>query len=115
MDKKEKEHIRQEILKKIHRQKLAVETFANLVQPISPDNAIGRITRMEAINSKSINEAALAKAKQSLKSLEKTLKRMDDPEFGYCRNCEEAIPLKRLIILPDAPFCVACAQKTEIK
>ena len=36
--------------------------------PIAPENAIGRVSRMDAINNKSVNEAALKKAEIKLKT-----------------------------------------------
>ncbi len=111
MNREERDSIRQAILEKIEETKKNIETFRNLSKPVSPDNAIGRITRMEAINSKSINEASLAKSKQSLIALQKSLGLINDPDFGYCRNCEEPIPYKRMLIMPDTPFCVSCAEK----
>ncbi len=68
---------------------------------------------MEAINSRSINQASLAKSKQVLKQLEKSIREIDHPDFGYCQSCEEPIPLKRLMIMPESILCVACAQKAE--
>lgn len=113
MNKKEKETIRQAIVQNIETVRNDIETFKNLSKPVPPDNAIGRITRMEAINNKSINEASFAKSKQNLQSLEKSLEMIDDPDFGFCRSCEEPIPYKRLLIMPQTPFCVACANQNE--
>ena len=107
----EKETLRQVIKDNIEALKKNIETFKKLSQPVSPDNAIGRITRMEAINSKAINEASLAKSNRTLNQLIKALKKIDNPDFGYCINCEEPIPYKRLLIMPQAPFCVSCAGK----
>lgn len=89
--------------------KADIKAYAALVKPVAPDNAIGRLSRMEAISSKSINEAALAKARDELASLERTLTKLDDPDFGLCRECEEPIPPARLMILPETDLCVQCA------
>jgi len=113
MNNVEKESIHKAIAEKINSLKKSVETFRNLSKPVSPDNAIGRITRMEAINSKSINEVSLEKSKQTLNSLQKSLKMINDPDFGYCKNCEEPIPYKRLLVMPEALFCVSCAEKID--
>jgi DnaK suppressor protein len=111
MNIKEKANIRLAIIEKIERFKKNIETFKKLSQPVEPDNAIGRITRMEAINSKNMNEAALVKSTNTLDKLHRCLKKTDDPDFGYCMNCEEPIPYKRLLIMPEASLCVPCAQK----
>jgi len=39
----------------------AIENYKELTKPIAPENAIGRVSRMDAINNKSVNEAALKK------------------------------------------------------
>ena len=43
------------------------------------------------------------------------LKRLEsDPEmFGLCVECEEAIPAKRLDLMPYAELCVDCLQATD--
>lgn len=111
MKPEQKKEIKKGIIKKMNTLKKKIETFGDLSKPVSPDNAIGRLTRMEAINSKSINEASLAKSKQTLKSLEKALDSIESPDFGSCLHCEEPIAYKRLIIMPEASLCVVCAEK----
>jgi len=111
MTPEQREEILQAILEKIQTLKKNIEAFGDLSKPVSPDNAIGRLTRMEAINSRSINEASLAKSKQTLLALEKALAAIETEEFGECLHCEEPIPHKRLMIMPEASLCVACAEK----
>ncbi len=103
------------IEQKIQEAKNSIEAYKESSKPVQPDNAIGRLTRMEAINSRSINEASLAKAKQLLIGLNKSYKMLSDPDFGYCAHCEESIPYKRLLIMPEARFCVACTEKLAKK
>jgi len=80
-------------------------------QPIVPDDAIGRLTRMDAINTKSINEENLRNAKVKQGQLERALKQVDDADFGICVECEEAIPLKRLMLMPESLLCVRCKEQ----
>ena len=115
MNPEEKQKLTKIMRQKIQDLKQQVETFKNLSKPVSPDNAIGRLTRMDAINSKSINEASLEKAKQTLEILKQSVNELDKPEFGMCNNCEEPIPFKRLLIMPESKFCVACVQKISEK
>ena len=87
-----------------------IASLKTLTKPIPPDDSIGRLTRMEAINSKSINEAALAAARLKQSKLTEALKRIDDdPDFGLCLECEEPIPVARLLLLPETTHCVKCA------
>ena len=110
MTKEEKEKLENHIKETIEKLKKDVVSYKQLTRPIAPDNAIGRLTRMEAISSKSINEAALRRAKQTLSKLERVLKMADAPDFGLCRMCEEPIPFRRLMIVPETDLCVECAE-----
>lgn len=107
----EKKRLEKCIREKIESLKIAIVSYTELAKPVSPDDAIGRLTRMEAINSKSINEASLNHSKNTLLRLEKALKSLGDPDFGYCYDCEETIPFARLMIMPESVYCVKCAEK----
>ncbi len=101
--------------------KLITETISELqasdryledvTQPIAPSVALGRLTRMEAIGEKSVNEARHANVKQRLERLGNALKRMDDGTYGLCIRCRKAIPYERLIAVPESLVCVPCAEK----
>ncbi|MBW2193091.1 MAG: TraR/DksA C4-type zinc finger protein [Deltaproteobacteria bacterium] len=108
----EREKLENHIREKIHILKKDIVSYKALTRPIAPDDALGRLTRMDAISSKSINEAALRKTENRLFGLKRTLKRIDEPDFGLCATCEEPIPFARLIIIPETLFCVECAEKT---
>ncbi|MCD6585310.1 MAG: TraR/DksA C4-type zinc finger protein [Desulfobacteraceae bacterium] len=111
MKNEQKENFRHHITDKIHSLKKDIISYKELTRPIAPDNAIGRISRMEAINSKSINEEALRKTENTLTRLQKALKIIDDEDFGICIECDEPIPFARLMILPETNLCVVCAEK----
>ena len=60
-----------------------MENLKLLVQPIEPDNSIGRISRMDAINNKSINDRMLRKAQEKLKYLKLNLKSLKNEDFDF--------------------------------
>jgi DnaK suppressor protein len=111
MQTNEKQQLKAHMLSRIDALKTDIRSFEALSQPVAPDNAIGRLTRMEAINSQSINEAALNKARQTLARIEHAVAMIDGPDFGYCRECEEPIPFKRLMAVPETDLCVGCAAR----
>jgi len=45
----------------------SIGAFKEMSQPVSPENAIGRISRMDAIQNKSVVESALCKAEENWK------------------------------------------------
>ena len=63
MDKEKKDILQQKIIDHIEKEQEKICTLKELTKPISPENAIGRISRMDAINNKSVNEAALRQPK----------------------------------------------------
>jgi len=85
-----------------------LDELAELTKPIEPDCAIGRVSRMDAINNKSINEAALRKAQDMLKKINISLDRIDDDNFGSCIQCGDPIPIQRLLLMPGS-LCIKCA------
>ncbi|MCF8239671.1 MAG: TraR/DksA C4-type zinc finger protein [Saprospiraceae bacterium] len=93
----------------VEKTKAAISAFEEMTRPVSPENAIGRVSRMDAIQNKSVAEAALRQARSKLDALETMGKRMDDPELGICVKCKQPIPLRRLILMPQSPYCVNCA------
>lgn len=50
-----------------------------------------------------------------LARLERALKLTDEGSYGTCPRCEEDIGEKRLSALPDAVFCISCAEALEKK
>ena len=107
--KEEKAEIEKKILQEIGLTNRLIVELRELTKPIAPDCAIGRVSRMDAINNKSINEQALRKAENKLKGLEITLQNMDDHNFGLCARCKNEIPLGRILLMPHSRFCVHCA------
>ena len=99
------------ITKKIGRLEEDIVELKEQTKPISPDNAIGRISRMDAINNRSVNEATLRQSENQLKLLKSAILKIDDKEFGLCRICERPIPYGRLVAMPESDKCVACASK----
>ncbi len=82
-------------------------------QPIAPSVALGRLTRMEAIGEKSVNEARHIKVKQRLERLGNALNRIDEGSYGRCIRCGNEIPFGRLSAVPESLICVPCAEKKK--
>lgn len=78
-------------------------------KPIEPSCALGRLTRMEAIGEKGVNEAMLSTSRARLVRLENALERMESGTYGLCVKCKEEIPAGRLKAVPEALICVSCA------
>jgi len=86
-----------------------ISKYSELCKPISPENSIGRISRMDAINNKSINDRMLRNSLQKLQNLKIGLKRLGNMDFGICIQCKREINKNRLILIPETLKCVKCS------
>ncbi len=109
MDKKHLKEVKDKISEEIQKTEKSVATYKEMTKPIAPDDAIGRISRMDAINNKSVTEAALRKAEEKLTKLKYVLTKVDDDGFGLCVKCSKPIPLGRILLMPQSRYCVHCA------
>lgn len=46
-------------------------------------------------------------------ALKSALDKINHSEYGICEECEEEIPYKRLLICPEAKYCIKCAELME--
>jgi len=111
MNQNEKAQVKDYLIKEKAKLSVRLEELKELTKPIEPDCAIGRVSRMDAINNKSINEAALRKSQDKLKRIDISLEHMVDDDFGNCIECGDTIPIQRLLIMPGS-LCVKCAQRS---
>lgn len=87
-----------------------IAEYKEMSKPIAPDDAIGRVSRMDAINNRSITESALRKAEEKLRALDQVLSKVGTEDFGRCVRCRREIPFGRIMFRPESLFCVNCAQ-----
>ena len=109
MDSKNLKLVEDRIDQEIAKTEESIIEYKEVTQPIAPENAIGRVSRMDAINNKSVVEAALRKAQEKLRSLKELKDKIGDKDFGRCRKCHQVIPLPRILFMPQSPYCVNCA------
>ncbi|MFP4619724.1 MAG: TraR/DksA family transcriptional regulator [Bacteroidales bacterium] len=110
MTKEERSQLKEKLLQEKTKVEKRIESLKDLTKPIAPENAIGRVSRMDAINNKSVNDAALRTAENKLKNIEAALRKIDDKDFGHCRRCGQPIPMGRLAAMPESALCMRCAQ-----
>ena len=87
----------------------SIKYLTEASKPIEPSCALGRLTRMEAIGEKGVNEAILLKSKARLIRLENAMSRIEAGNYGICVKCKKEIPIGRLEAVPEALICVNCS------
>ncbi len=83
--------------------------------PVSPDQAIGRLSRTDSMMNAGTVGLALKEARARLNRLRNRIDRVEDPEFDQCALCGEEIPLERLLVAPDRGVCPRCLSNLQRK
>jgi len=50
---------------------------------------------------------------KTLKAINDALQRLQEGTYGFCTECGEEIPEKRLKVMPFTPFCIPCQGMKE--
>lgn len=111
MDNKERASLKKQIKQMIKNLRQEIEEMQSHAAPVTPENSIGRISRMDAINNKSVVEASLRNRTKKLSKLQLALSKIDDADFGICSHCKKTIQSKRLMLMPQSDRCVSCASR----
>ncbi len=92
-----------------------LEDSSDGAKPVSLDEPIGRLSRMDAMQQQSMVQANRRTARTRLTRIEAALRRYDNDEYGLCMECEEEIGYARLKAQPEAPFCIGCQGNREAR
>ncbi|KAA3635175.1 MAG: TraR/DksA family transcriptional regulator [Bacteroidetes bacterium] len=111
MTKEERAELKKRIEETIEKTEKELSYLEDATKPITPENSIGRVSRMDAINNKSVSEVALRSARKKLSNLKIALHNIDNPTFGICSNCKRPIAPARLMFMPQSTRCVRCADR----
>jgi len=102
----DKVHLRKKILDEIGKIKRDISELEEQTKPIAPENSLGRVSRMDAINNKSVVEASLRHAIDKQKNLQSAFDNLEHKDFGICIKCNQPIPEGRIMLMPHAKKCV---------
>lgn len=111
MTESEKKRLKAAMEKKQEELTHRVAGLKEATKPQGLDNSVGRVSRMDYINNKSVSEASLRKAEDDLIALSKWLQIYDSDKFGKCYKCGNEINVNRLLLIPASTRCVHCAGK----
>lgn len=111
MTAKERKELKLKITEHIAQVKADIIELEKMTQPVKPENSLGRISRMDAINNKSVVEASLRNKKSKLTKLNVAISKVDEKDFGYCQMCKNQIQPMRLMFMPESSRCVRCAAR----
>ena len=90
-----------------------LELSASGAKPVSLEEPIGRLSRMDAMQAQAMAQASQQRREQTLRRIEAALQRLEEDEYGVCLECVEPINPKRLEFDPTVELCIDCASKAE--
>ena len=111
MKEQERKEIEQAIKNKAVELKQRIKDLEDATKPMGLDNAVGRLSRMDYINNKTIDEANLRTSQTKLKALNRWIDLIGTEKFGKCTRCGNEINPKRLLFMPESTRCINCAGK----
>jgi len=83
-------------------------------KPVQLDQqALGRVSRIDAIQQQKMAVANRANQELTLVQIVKALRRVQEDDYGYCQECDKCIPYERLFIKPETNFCIQCQSALE--
>lgn len=72
--------------------------------------SVGRLSRMDAMQQQAMANATRQNRSTEVQAIKNALLRLEEGEYGYCEDCGDDIPPKRLELTPTAIRCVGCAK-----
>jgi DnaK suppressor protein len=110
---------RDELRRRLLAMRLALEDRSHAAtedtQPVSLDQPIGRLTRMDAIQQQQMALGQQQRVVGELQLVVAALHRLEVQRYGLCLRCHEAIPYERLAIRPTATLCYDCQGELETR
>ena len=103
-------------IRKVLKQELAAlagmrDAAADERKPVELDQqSVGRLSRMDAMQVQAMANAVETRRQSRATQLKAALRRLDEGEYGYCAECGEEIPAKRLETDLTIARCVTCSQ-----
>jgi DnaK suppressor protein len=83
-------------------------------QPVELDqSAVGRVSRIDAIQQQQMADAQKRRNELRLKQVAVALRGFDDDSYGDCKVCGDPIGYRRLKARPESPACVGCMAELE--
>lgn len=107
------ERFRQRLETRAGELRTTIERSADQTTAVKPDSAIGRLTRVDAIQAGYVSDALRSQMRAELARVERALRSINEGTFGICRSCGETLTDARLEAKPDATLCIQCAEKRE--
>ena len=94
---------------KVKEAKDYLESSKDSAGVVELDTSIGRLSRMDAMQSQQMVKELRRRKETELRSIRAAVNRIEKGWYGNCGLCQKPIAEERLEIFPDILTCVNCA------
>lgn len=108
MTKAQKQHFKETIDAQIQTLSKEIEVLRAAVYPERGQGPSDKVAHIAFKQDQSIHIQRHAEATKRLNRLKHAYLKIDTPEYGICKECEEDIALERLELMPESLYCVDC-------
>ena len=79
--------------------------------PIAPDAAIGRLSRLDAMQMQEMALEQKRRLEDRIQQLKAARNRLETGNYGRCSHCGKPIEFDRLQARPEAELCAGCIER----
>jgi DnaK suppressor protein len=102
------EQLRAELQRTLCRLEKSMATNGNGKATDIDQSAVGRLSRIEAIQNAGFTQNLKARERQQLEEVLAALTRMEEGVYGLCTACQGPIRFERLQVFPETRTCNLC-------
>ena len=105
------QHYQQALLARQQEIETQFDQTQEMSEPVSPDPAIGRLTRQDAMQQQQMALETRRRLELQRTQIQTALGRLEKGAYGICVMCKKPIATQRLDIVPESPLCVPCQER----
>ena len=90
-----------------------LERFTRHREGVAVERSTDQPDEIEAATQRALAVCNLDREFNQLRNARAALRRIEEGNFGTCRECNEDIHTKRLAAVPWAPFCIRCQEALD--
>ena len=113
MNDEQKQSLKEAIQNELATSEEKLLTLQKELKPLKKSCAYDDVEYASLYDDYNIRYKEAENLQKRIKSLQKSLIKIDNEEYGICEECGEEIPLARLELVPESSHCVQCLSQED--
>jgi DnaK suppressor protein len=109
----DRQAIRERLEKQLDELRAQLDLLKTSSAPVSLDLAIGRVSRVDAMQQQQMAHATRRRVEIELRQVGGALRRIQGTSYGECALCGGDIGRRRLLARPATPYCRYCEEEGD--